>query len=229
MFKKRSYTPFYNFSKTSFVRGIQCRKILFLDKYKSSLKTPPDADTRARFASGIEFEARYKSTFPGAVNMKERFKYTSPEYVEATSQLLGNEGEVTVFEAAIMYKDVLVLTDVLRKNADGTYDIFEVKHSDKVNTAIEWDLSVQYYVCKNALRNIRTFNLVNRVGEADFAVTDYKAFAEERLPEVERCLAEFRDVLQGLEPEVEMGPQCEEPYKCDFQNYCRQLKAFRNS
>ena len=226
MFKKRSYTPFYNFSKTSFVRGIQCRKILFLDKYKSSLKTPPDAETRARFASGIEFEARYKSTFPGAVNMKERFKYTSPEYVEATSQLLGNEGEVTVFEAAIMYKDVLVLTDVLRKNVDGTFDIFEVKHSDKVNTAIEWDLSVQYYVCKNALGNIRTFNLVNRKEETEFefVVTDMKETCEERLPEVEAYLTEFRQVLQGPEPNVPMGPQCEEPYKCDFQDYCKKLR-----
>lgn len=226
MFKKRSYTPFYNFSKTSFVRGIQCRKILFLDKYKSSLKTPPDAETRARFASGIEFEARYKSTFPGAVNMKERFKYTSPEYVEATSQLLGNEGEVTVFEAAIMFKDVLVLTDVLRKNADGTYDIFEVKHSDKVNSAIEWDLSVQYYVCKNALHNIRTFNLVNRKEgtEFEFVISDMKEACEARIPEVEAYLDEFREVLQGFEPEVEMGPQCEEPYKCDFQDYCKKLR-----
>ena len=207
---------------------MQCRKLLYLDKFKSEFKTPPDFETRARFAKGIEFEARFKSTFPGAVNMKEQFKYASPEYVEATSQLLNNEEETTVFEAAIHYKDVLVLTDVLRKNVDGTFDIFEVKHSDKVNSAIEWDLSVQYYVCKNALGNIRTFNLVNRVGEADFAVTDYKNFTETRLPEVERFLAEFRDVLQGFEPEVEMGPHCEEPYKCDFQNYCKWLKEFEN-
>ncbi|MBO7540808.1 MAG: hypothetical protein J6T33_04025 [Bacteroidales bacterium] len=226
-----AYQSFYNFSKTSFVRGIQCRKLIYLDKYKKQFKTPPDAETLFKFKMGRAFEAVFKAKFTNGLDISAIEKYPSLHRVQLTMGKLAQPGEVVLFEANIFYSDILVLTDVLRKNADGTYDIFEVKHSDKVNSAIEWDLPIQYYVCKNALGNIRTFNLVNRKeGTLDeFVVTDMKETCEERLPEVERCLAEFRDVLQGLEPEVEMGPQCEEPYKCDFQNYCRQLKAFRNS
>ena len=216
---------FYTFSKTSFVRGMQCRKMLYLDKYKSNLKTPPDAETLRRFNAGHSFEAVFKSTFPNGVDMKQRFRYPTSEYVNTTIQLLGNKEEVIIFEAAILYSDVLVLTDVLRKNADGSHDIFEVKHSDKINSAIEWDLSVQYYVCKNALRNIHTFNLVNRVGESDFAVTNMLDFAEKHLPEVEQHLSEFRDVLQGFEPEMEMGAHCDSPYQCDFKNYFKKLNV----
>ena len=217
---------FYNFSKTSFVRGIQCRKLLYLDKYKKEYKTPPDAETLARFKCGRDFEAVYKNKFPNGLDISSIYKYPSLQRVQFTMDKLAQPGEVVLFEANIFYSDILVLTDVLHKNADGTYDIFEVKHSDKVNSAIEWDLPIQYYVCKNALGNIRTFNLVNRKeGTLDeFVVTDMKETCEERLPEVEAYLTEFRQVLQGPEPNVPMGPQCEEPYKCDFQDYCKKLR-----
>mgnify|MGYP006916045824 CR=1 FL=1 len=217
-----AYQSFYNFSKTSFVRGIQCRKLLYLDKYKKQFKTPPDAETLARFQSGRDFEAAFKAKFVNGQDVKTVYKYPSLACVQYTRNLLSQPGEVVLFEANIFYSDILVLTDVLRKNADGTIDIFEVKHSEKVNSAIEWDLPIQYYVCKNALGQIRTFNLVNRkeVAEFEFVITDMKAACEARLPEVEAHLDEFRAILQGPEPDVAMGEQCNSPYKCDFQEYC---------
>lgn len=217
---------FYNFSKTSFVRGIQCRKILYLDKYKKQYKTPPDAETLARFRRGRDYEAVFKAKFVNGLDISSIYRYPSLPRVQFTMDKLAQPGEVVLFEANIFHVDILVLTDVLRKNHDGSYDIFEVKHSDHVNSAIEWDLAVQYYVCKNALGDIRTFNLVNRKEETEdeFIVTDWKATAEEWLPQVEERLAEFRKVLQGDEPDVPMGPQCEEPYKCDFQEYCKKLR-----
>lgn len=224
--KVMAYQSFYNFSKTSFVRGIQCRKLLYLDKYKSSLKTPPDAETLARFKRGRDFEAVFKSKFANGLDVKARYKYPSLECVRYTMSLLSQPGEVVLFEANILYADILVLTDVLRKNVDGTIDIFEVKHSDKVNSAIEWDVALQYYVCKNALPQLKSFNLVNRAEntEMEFVVTNKSEEGEVQIAEVENRLGEFREVLQGFEPEVEMGPQCEEPYKCDFQDYCRRLR-----
>ena len=221
-----AYRKFYNFSKTSFVRGVQCRKLLYLDKYKSQYKTPPDAETLARFSRGRDFEAVFKSKFANGLDVKARYKYPSLECVQYTMSLLSQPGEVVLFEANILYSDILVLTDVLRKNADGTIDIFEVKHSDKANTAIQWDVSLQYYVCKNALPNLKSFNLVNREEntESEFVVTDMSEEGERHIAEVESRLGEFREVLQGFEPEVEMGEQCNSPYKCDFQEYCHRLR-----
>ncbi len=63
-------SKFYTFTKTSFVRGMQCRKLVYLDKYCSKLRTPPDMDTLLRFSKGREFEQKFKDLFPNAVDVK---------------------------------------------------------------------------------------------------------------------------------------------------------------
>ena len=49
----------YLFTKTAFVRGMQCKKLVYLDKYCSKLRTPPDAETLARFKKGRDFETAF--------------------------------------------------------------------------------------------------------------------------------------------------------------------------
>lgn len=214
-------SKFYTFTKTSFVRGMQCRKLVYLDKYCSKLRTPPDKETLLRFRKGREFEQKFKDLFPNAVDVKKHCSIRSIKYVEFTNNTLSAEGKIELFEAGILYSDILVLTDVLRKNEDGTYDVFEVKHSEKINSAIAWDLAVQYYVCKNALGdNIHSFNVVNRCGEDEFVITDMTAEVEAKLKVVHENLDFFREILQGFEPDVPMGTQCDEPYVCDFKRYC---------
>ena len=210
----------YLFTKTAFVRGMQCRKLIYLDKYCSKLRTPPDAETLARFKKGRDFETAFKDLFPNAVDVKQHHKIVSEKYIDFTQTLLNKEGKIELFEAGILYDKVLVLTDVLRKNEDGSYDIFEVKHSEKINSAIAWDLAVQYYVCKHKLHRINTFNVVTRVNETEFLVVDKKEELEEKLDIVSAHIKEFEEILQGFEPNIPMGEQCENPYPCDFRKYC---------
>lgn len=210
----------YLFTKTAFVRGMQCKKLVYLDKYCSKLRTPPDAETLARFKKGRDFETAFKDLFPNSVDVKQHHKIVSEKYIDFTQTLLDKEGKVELFEAGILYDKVLVLTDVLRKNEDGSYDIFEVKRSEKINSAIAWDLAVQYYVCKHKLHRINTFNVVTRVNETEFLVVDKKEELEEKLDIVSAHIKEFEEILQGFEPDISMGEQCENPYPCDFRKYC---------
>ena len=214
----------YLFTKTAFVRGMQCRKLIYLDKYCSKLRTPPDAETLARFKKGRDFEAAFKDLFPNAIDVKQYHKIVSEKYIDFAQTWLEKEGEVELFEAGILYDKVLVLTDVLRKNEDGSYDIFEVKHSEKINSAIAWDLAVQYYVCKHKLHRINTFNVVTRVNETEFRVEDKKEELEGKLDIVRAHIKEFEEILQGFEPDIEMGEQCQNPYTCDFIKYCTAQK-----
>jgi hypothetical protein len=180
----------------------------------------------ARFKKGRDFETAFKDLFPNAVDVKQYHKIVSEKYIDFTQTLLDKEGKMELFEAGILYDKVLVLTDVLRKNEDGSYDIFEVKHSEKINSAIEWDLAVQYYVCKHKLHRINTFNVVTRVNETEFIVVDKKEELEEKLETVRIHIKEFEEILQGFEPDIRMGEQCESPYSCDFQDYCRVKEGF---
>ena len=216
----------YLFTKTAFVRGMQCKKLVYLDKYCSKLRTPPDAETLARFRKGRDFENAFKDLFTNAIDVKQYHRFVSEKYINFTQTLLEKQGKLELFEAGILYDKVLVLTDVLRKNEDGSYDIFEVKHSEKINSAIEWDLAVQYYVCKHKLHRINTFNVVTRVNETEFLVVDKKEELEEKLETVRIHIKEFEEILQGFEPDVRMGEQCESPYSCDFQDYCRVKEGF---
>lgn len=216
----------YLFTKTAFVRGMQCKKLVYLDKYCSKLRTPPDAETLARFRKGRDFENAFKDLFINAIDVKQYHRFVSEKYINFTQTLLDKEGKVELFEAGILYDKVLVLTDVLRKNEDGSYDIFEVKHSEKINSAIEWDLAVQYYVCKHKLHRINTFNVVTRANETEFIVVDKKEELEEKLETVRIHIKEFEEILQGFEPDIRMGEQCESPYSCDFQDYCRVKEGF---
>jgi hypothetical protein len=205
---------------------MQCKKLVYLDKYCSKLRTPPDAETLARFRKGRDFENAFKDLFINAIDVKQYHRFVSEKYINFTQTLLAKEGKVELFEAGILYDKVLVLTDVLRKNEDGSYDIFEVKHSEKINSAIEWDLAVQYYVCKHKLHRINTFNVVTRVNETEFIVVDKKEELEEKLETVRIHIKEFEEILQGFEPDIRMGEQCESPYSCDFQDYCRVKEGF---
>ena len=40
------------------------------------------------------------------------------------------------------------------------------------------------------------------------------------LAEVPRWLAEYRDMLAGVTPDIRVGPQCRNPYECPFLSYC---------
>lgn len=63
----------WQLSKSSFVKGNQCTKYLYLDKYKKNERTPVDKETQARFDRGHEFEDAVRNTlFPKDINIKEK-------------------------------------------------------------------------------------------------------------------------------------------------------------
>jgi hypothetical protein len=67
---------------------------------------------------------------------------------------------------------------------------------------------------------------VTRVNETEFIVVDKKEELEEKLETVRIHIKEFEEILQGFEPDIRMGEQCESPYSCDFQDYCRVKEGF---
>lgn len=222
--------PYYNFTKTSFVRGIQCPKLIFLDRNKKDLATPPDADKLALFKKGRQFEKQVKDTFKGGIDMACcGHKFWGKEYVEQTRRILDSHEQCVIFEAGLYCESegILILTDVLRKNVDGSYDVFEIKLSSALNSAIEWDLSLQYHVCRQILGDIKSFNVVLREDDADgnwhHKIEDKLDFVKGRESEVVDYLEKFRPLLAGPEPEIPMGEQCEKPYECNYKEYCNGL------
>lgn len=218
----------YILSKSTYIRGLQCYKSLYLNKHFPKLRTPPSKETMILFGKGRDFEAKFKATFEKALDVKAFLGNSFDDYPFFTESLLNQsfdfesgEHETVLFEAGFIFNEILVLTDVLKQNADGSFSIFEVKLSTEMNNTILSDLSIQYYVCKSKLKNIKDFNVVLRTADDNFNVIDFKDALEENITVVEENIKIMKTILNKVhEPKIDMGQHCEKPYQCDYKEYC---------
>lgn len=213
----------WKLSKSSFVRGKQCDKSLFLDKFNKMDRNPISPETQALFNRGHEFEDFVRENrFPGGTNVKE--KVGNFFYFNSYTKYLTEESTTNViYEASIIEDEVLVMCDILVKNEDGKIDIFEIKLNTEINDAIKSDLAIQYTICKKRFgEQLNSFNLILRSNEDDqpFKIIDVTEDVSKLTLEVDRQIAHFKNVLTNQEPTISMGSHCEKPYACDFTNYC---------
>ena len=210
----------YILSKSTFVRGIQCKKSLFLNRYKPKFKTPHDSVTLDLFNKGRDFESLFRAQFPEGIDISQKLGKLFNKYPSHTESILENNQTVSIFEAGIIHDEVLILADILHKE-DNAFSIYEIKRSRTLSDTIKWDLALQYYVCKSVLKNIKSFNVVLREEQNGFNIIDLKDELEERQAEVIANISEFKAVLASKsEPMMPMGEHCNNPYACEFKDYC---------
>ena len=213
----------WNLSKTSFVKGKQCLKQLYLDKYKKDERTPPTPETILLWTKGRDFEDRVRrNMFPNGIDVSKAMASKFGYFFSYTNDALINNAAITLFEATIIADEILVMVDMLDKDKDGNLDFYEIKLHSKLTKSILWDLSVQYYVVKKRFGDkLRSFNVVLRVGNEGWKVVNVKEKLEKRLEETGAKGMEFLQLLKtGTEPEIPMGTHCDVPYSCDFKEYC---------
>ena len=154
----------YRLTKSKFILGQQCIKALYLDVYNPRLAYYPP-ETLARFHKGREFEQCVKNTFIGGVDISKALGNNINKYPELTASLLEQHEEITLFEAGFVHNEVLVLADVVRKSADGTVSVFEIKNSDSVKDVFKRDVCIQHYVINNCIDNLGSFCVIYNGGE----------------------------------------------------------------
>jgi len=153
-------------TKSSFVKGKQCVKYLFLDKHKKQEKTPISAAKQKIFNYGHAFEELVrKNEFPDGINIKDKignFAY----FNSYTNYLLNIASTKIMYEASIIEEQVLVMCDILFKHENGDIHIYEIKLNSDVNEAIIADLAIQYTICKLRFgAALKSFNLILRTDD----------------------------------------------------------------
>jgi hypothetical protein len=159
-------------------------------------------------------------------NFNESFKLA----LEETKSLI-NEKYPTICEAAFKFENAMCFADIVRVNADGTLEIIEVKQTARVKPEHLDDMAFQYYVIKNCGYTISKISLMHidtsyvRQGEIDpqkfFKIVDC----------TEEVLARQKDIPDRIEnmlmyselpkePQMKVGDQCSNPYKCAFWEHC---------
>ena len=131
-------------SKSTFIKGVQCQKALYLHKYHSNLSDDINVQQQAIFDRGTRVGVLAQQLFPGGIDASpkdytqyfESFKYT---------QELINKGVEVIYEAGFCFDHVMCFIDILVKE-NGRWHAYEVKSSTKVTETYIIDVSLQHYI-----------------------------------------------------------------------------------
>lgn len=216
-------------SKSTFLRGLQCAKSLYLYKNFIQLRDTPSTEKMAIFNRGNNVGIIAQNLFPGGTDATLPKRSDNIASVERTKALIENGTEV-IYEAAFQYNRILVILDILVKCNDEWY-AYEVKSSTKISHTYVLDASLQYWVITNSGISLKDISLITvnnqyvRKGEINvkelFITTSVKEDVLRNQPLVEEKIALSQQVIANAGmPEIQIGEHCFSPYHCDFMGTC---------
>ena len=216
-------------SKSTFIKGIQCEKALYLHKFNPELADEISQQQEAVFQTGTNVGILAQELFPGGIDAspKDYTKYF--ESFKYTQQLI-DEGVEVIYEAGFCFDYVMCFVDVLVKK-DGKWHAYEVKSSTKVSETYIIDASLQYYIMKNSGLDIADISIVHidnnyvRDGEIDlnqlFHSVSVINQADNNNDYVKNKLMTLHATLsKDSVPNIDIGEHCSYPYDCNFKGYC---------
>jgi len=214
-------------SKSLFIEGLQCRKALYLHKFKPELKDEVTLAREAVFESGREIGRRAQNLFPGGVEI-EYDGYSAQEQLDRTRHEI-KKGTKVLYEPAFSHDGVFFKADIMRRVGD-SWELYEVKGATSVKDVYLEDISIQYYVLKGCgipIKDVYLAYINNkyvRDGELDvnqlFTIEKQTRAVEENQENVKKALKEMRSSLRGGLPQIDIGEYCDDPYPCDFRGHC---------
>lgn len=215
-------------SKSKYLAGLQCSKLLWTYYNARDRIPPPDAALQAIFDQGHEVGDLAKSLFPGGIEV-------APGIIDIPTVLRASQDAVLrrkpLYEAAFACGNAYARADILNPVRKDQWDIIEVKSSTDVKEVNLHDLALQRYTYEGAGLRIRNCHLmfINkeyvRKGEINarllFKEQDVTAAVATLLPGVEKELRRMSKVIAGrTEPDVPIGPHCSDPYACPLHDLC---------
>jgi hypothetical protein len=216
-------------SKSTFLRGLQCPKSLYLYKNFIQKRDTVSAEQQAVFNRGNHVGVLAQKLFPGGTDATPAKRSNNLEAVANTKKLIESGVEV-IYEAAFQHNQVLAILDILVKK-DNEWYAYEVKSSTKISPTYLLDASLQYWVITNSgipLKDISLIIINNqyiRNGDVNlnglFSIKSVLKNVLENQPLVEENINRSMAVAtSATEPDVKIGEQCFSPYNCDFMGNC---------
>ncbi len=222
-----------NLSKSKYCNGIQCKKMLWLEKNKPDVKEEIDNESVLENGNYVHEVAR--KMFGDDINIE--FDENLNEMIKDTEKALKND-KVVITEASFNYNNNFCSVDILRKDKD-SYEIYEVKSSTKIKDVFINDISYQYYVLTSLGLNVKKcfVTILNskyvRHGNLDldklFIKNDVTDICKSKLEEIEKNIEEINKYMENKnEPEEDIDLKCFDPYPCPFFKYCTRFLPEKN-
>ena len=219
----------YKLSKSSFLRGVQCDKSLYLYRHHPELRDEISEAQQAIFDRGTAVGLLAQQLFPGGEDASPEDYSKFFDSIHTTRRLI-DKGAKIIYEAAFEHNNTAAAIDILVKTRGG-WKGYEVKSSTSVSDVHILDAAVQYYVLTGSgidLKDISIVHLNNeyvRQGELDLRklltiesvkdeIVEHQQYIEEKIPGLLSVLRK-RSV-----PDIPIGPHCSDTYACDFIGHC---------
>ena len=214
-------------SKSRYCKARQCKKIIWLKKYK-----PEYAIQKARdivLENGTKVGQLAKGLFGKYENID--FNENLNIMIDQTKKLLKNKPNI-ITEASFNYNNNFCSVDILKNDIDGV-EIYEVKSSTEISVIYVDDVSYQYYILNNLEFNIKKACIVYinnkyvKQGNLElnklFNIEDVTEIAKSKQQEIENNIYELNKYMEehmDNEPKDDIGIKCFKPYECEFWEYC---------
>ncbi len=217
-------------SKSTYIKGLQCEKALYMHKKHPYLRDKLSIEQRAKFQRGTDVGVLAHEVFPGGIDMSPSSPSQFPKKAQETWDNLSNPEVNVMYEAVFQYNDTLIMLDILVRDGDRWLAV-EVKSSLRLSDTYYNDAALQYYVLKGCGVPLSDFRLMYlngdyvKNGPIDvrqlFKMESVMEYVVEREDFVAKNVERLKAVVAlPHAPMVDIGTQCNDPYPCDFQGHC---------
>ena len=213
-----------NLSKSKYIEGMQCPKILWLNKYKPEVK---EEVSNSSLDTGTKVGILARELFGKHTNIL--YNDNLDIMISDTKKAL-EEDNIVITEASFNYNNNFCSIDILKKNGN-SYEIYEVKSSTEISDIYLDDISYQVYVLSKLGYNVTKASIVyinsnyTRHGDLEldklFVIEDVTKEAFNRQDKVEEVINRITNVMNNnSEPNIDIDLYCTKPYDCPYFKYC---------
>lgn len=216
-------------SKSTFLRGVNCKKSLYLNANHDELRDPLDESAQRRMQEGRRVGELARDRFPGGVLVQPGAPFNVVAALARTQELIEG-GEAIIYEAALQADGVLAFLDILVRG-DGGWRLYEVKSTTKAKVEHVLDVALQVHLLRRSGMDVEEAAVLHlnrdyvRQGDLDLqalftpesVLEDVNALLPSIAVEIEACKMTLGG---GVIPEIDIGPYCRDPVVCDFYGHC---------
>ncbi len=210
----------------------QCPKKLWLSFHRRDLAKIDDS-TQRRMYEGQYLGKIARSLEPSGILVDIGANMDAA--VTKTAELIADGWRNPIFEATFKSNDVVVRVDVLRPLGASGWVVSEVKSSTKVKPYHLNDLATQTWVAANtgveiassAISHVDNSFVLKQIDSFEGLLTtvDVSAKITDIIGRRPDHVGEAFSVIDGNEPEIEIGAHCSKPFECEFKSYCVQISG----
>ena len=218
----------YILTKTKINSGLRCSKKLWFDSHEAA-----GQKDEYLIRAGNRFGEVIKKIYGKGLDLTE-IKDISLA-VQKTKEAINSKDVDTIYEAAFIYEETLVRTDVLIRKKNG-WELLEAKSSGKKKEEHIPDIAIQSFIVRESGVQLASVKLILINPDFTYAGKEnYKSLVNDKEDITEEVMQEEKNIINHINnlkkitdhsspsPKVAMGKHCDKPHECDYKSRCKSL------